>query len=124
MRAMLISVLMAFAAVPAFGQEAPAVNPDEADISITATVRAREIRFETAPEIRIEFSGQPERLTDSQTERTNLPNPVQPGVYRDVVVRWTLVSLFTDPLGQALETPASGEARPPLAPSEPQGKIN
>lgn len=74
------------------------VDPDTADISITATVRIRELRFEEEPRTHVEFFGQPERITQDTTERENLPDKVQPGVtYKNVVVRLTIASVFAEP---------------------------
>lgn len=95
------------------------VDPDTADISITATVRVRELRFDAEPRTHVEFSGQPERITQDTTERENLPDKVQPGVtYRNVVVRLTIASVFAEPdrvvaelLGAA---PAEEDALAPL----------
>ena len=39
------------------------VSPEEADLSITANVRARELTFEVVPNPRVEFPGRPERRT-------------------------------------------------------------
>ena len=74
------------------------VDPDTADISITATVRIRELRFDAEPRTHVEFSGEPERITEDTTERENLPDEVQPGVtYKNVVVRLTIASVFAEP---------------------------
>ena len=76
-------------------------GPADPDVEIGAVVRAKKLRFRRKPkvevtthargeidpdladELRIEGDG------DSQTERENLPDEVEPGVtYRDVCVRW------------------------------------
>ena len=106
----------------------PEIDPDTADISITATVRAREVRFDATPQVRVEFSGQPERLTEDTTVRTNLPDKVQPGVvYRDIEVRLKIVSVFADveriveeALG--LNAATGSEPRVPLAAPAPPGE--
>ena len=84
------------ATVPA---ESPAAaEPDDAglpDLEITATVRYRQLRFDVVGEPRVEFPGTPERKTVWETERINLPRPVQPGVvYRDGEIRLTISSMF------------------------------
>jgi|1185.fasta_scaffold77950_3 hypothetical protein len=73
---------------------------DEPDIEIGATARARRLRFRSEPKTNVEFHGQTrvrsdERIeeveleTDSQTERRNLPEEVEPGVtYRNVEIGW------------------------------------
>jgi hypothetical protein len=67
------------------------------DIEITATVRWRELKFETVGTPRVEFSGQPARVTVWEAERENLPTPVQPGVvYKDGGIRLTISSTFAD----------------------------
>jgi hypothetical protein len=105
---------------PPAGTEQPAVDPETADIAITATVRAREVRFETKPQVRVEFFGQPERITEDRTERTNLPEEVQPGVtYRDVVVRLTIASVFAEVdriVAEILGQVPDVSVKPPLRP--------
>jgi hypothetical protein len=105
---------------PAGTEQQPSVDPETADISITATVRAREVRFETKPQVKVELFGQPERITEDRTERTNLPEEVQPGVtYRDVVVRLTIASVFADvdrTVAELLGTAPGSAVAPPLRP--------
>jgi hypothetical protein len=73
------------------------VAPETADLSITAHVTARELRFETVPNVNVEFTGQPKRETQWDAVRENLPRPVQPGVtYRNIGVRLKIVSVFAD----------------------------
>jgi hypothetical protein len=73
------------------------VSPEDADISITATVRAREMRFDVVPQPSVVFTGNPERVTVWHAERENFPDPVQPGVtYHNVTVRLTILSRFAD----------------------------
>jgi hypothetical protein len=82
----------------AAGETEGEVDPDTADISITATVRIRELRFDAEPKAHVEFSGEPERITQDTTERENLPDKVEPGVtYKNVVVRLTIASVFAEP---------------------------
>jgi hypothetical protein len=73
------------------------VAPETADLAITAHVTARELHFETVPDVNVEFTGQPKRETEWSAVRENLPRPVQPGVtYRDIGVRLKIVSVFAD----------------------------
>jgi hypothetical protein len=73
----------------------PAV--DSADISITAHVKARSLKFETVPNPTVEFPGQPARDTVWEAQRENLPTPVEPGVtYRNIGVRLKITSVFRD----------------------------
>jgi len=70
------------------------------DIEIGARVSAKRLRFRRKPETDVEFEGETrvrsddrieevELETDSQSERRNLPEEVEPGVtYRDVEVGW------------------------------------
>lgn len=101
------------------------VPEENADLAITANVTARELRFETVPETRVEFTGQPERRTQWDAARENLPRPVQPGVtYRNIGVRLKIVSVFADIdriVAEALgEVPVSDELPAPAAPAQGQ----
>jgi hypothetical protein len=59
------------------------------DIEIGAAARARRVRFKHVPETDVRFALGPEDVAESQTERENLPERVEPGVeYRDVRVAW------------------------------------
>lgn len=99
-------------------------SPEDADISITATVRAREMRFDVVPSPTVEFSGTPARITVWEAERENFPRPVEPGVtYQNITVRLTILSRFEDIeriVREALEglgvtvpdTPGSPESEP------------
>ncbi len=69
-------------------------NPD---ISFTANVKARELRFDEAPETKVRFWGDPDSDSVSGTERKNLPEEVrQDIVYRDVSVRLRIASELRD----------------------------
>ena len=73
------------------------VSPEDADVAITATVRAREMRFDAVPEVTVIFNGRPARITVWEAERENFPRPVQPGVtYHNITVRLTILSRFED----------------------------
>jgi hypothetical protein len=66
----------------------PKGNP-LADVEIGAAVRADRLRFKRKPEVEVSFDAGPDGESDSQTERENLPEEVEPGVtYRDVRVAW------------------------------------
>lgn len=133
--ALLMVVASACAAGSALGQEKPPsgtqataqeksaqgegadVSVDTADLSITATVTARELRFEAVPNPKVEFTGQPRRETVWDAQRENLPRPVQPGVtYRNIGIRLKIVSVFADIdriVAEALgEVPVSDELSP------------
>jgi hypothetical protein len=90
-------------APPAPASPTPSPSPaattatDNHDLSITANVTARELRFEIVPDPKVEFPGQPRRDTVWEAERTNLPAQVQPGVtYRDIGIRLKITSVFAD----------------------------
>lgn len=69
----------------------------DADLSITARVTARELRFEKVPNPQVEFTGKPERETLWDAVRENLPQQVQPGVtYRNIGVTLRITSVFAD----------------------------
>ena len=56
-----------------------------ADILFTATIRAEELRFVTAPESLVEFAGDAADESTSGSMRTNLPDEVKANVtYRDI----------------------------------------
>jgi hypothetical protein len=102
----------------------PAV--ENADISITAHVKARSLKFETVPNPTVEFSGQPARDTVWEAQRENLPTPVEPGVtYRNIGVRLKITSVFRDIdriVAEALgEVPVTDDAKSSTAPTQAQG---
>jgi hypothetical protein len=106
-----------------------AASTEESDLSITANVTARELRFDVVPEPKVEFTGKPERRTSWEAERQNLPRPVQPGVtYRDIGIQLKITSVFADIdriVAEALgEVPATSDDAPqpaqPAPASSPQ----
>jgi hypothetical protein len=109
----------------------PAV--ESADISITATVKARSLKFDVIPNATVEFPGNPQRNTVWEAERENLPASLQPGVtYRDIGVRLKITSVFSDidrivaeALGEvpADSVPAKPEATPPVARATSKGGV-
>jgi hypothetical protein len=59
------------------------------DVEVSASLRARELRFERVPRTRVWFDGEPGVRSRSRAERESLPDEVEPGVtYRDIRVRW------------------------------------
>ena len=101
-------------------------DPDSADISFTATVKYRELRFDVVGDPKVEFKGGVDApalgerrplTTVWHVERINLPSPLVPGVtYRDGEVRLTITTRFED-LGQLLADPAPSPLLPPPPPS-------
>jgi hypothetical protein len=68
------------------------------DVEIFTSVRAKKLRFGTAPSTKVWFEGDPAESSSSETERVNLPEEVEPGVdYRDVQVRWRARSSIVHP---------------------------
>ncbi|HEY0021040.1 MAG TPA: hypothetical protein VGC13_32360 [Longimicrobium sp.] len=95
--AMMLGALAALGSVPAAAQgcgglslraDSARAEPGRApDILIAASATAREVRFESQPQIRIGLNGCAALDSVVTTRRENLPDPVQPGVaYRDVRV--------------------------------------
>ena len=71
--------------------------PGTEDLSITASVTAREMRFDVVPNPKVEFPGKPERKTAWEAERQNFPRPVEPGVtYRNIGIQLKITSVFAD----------------------------
>ena len=67
------------------------------DIAILARVHARELTFNSQPQMSLQIAGCPQVDTTLVVLRTNLPKPVQPGVtYRDVIVDFKLNLKFVD----------------------------
>jgi hypothetical protein len=75
----------------------PDPSVENADVSITAHLKARSLRFETVPNPTVEFPGKPARDTVWEAQRENLPTPVEPGVtYRNIGIRLKITSVFRD----------------------------
>jgi hypothetical protein len=111
-------------AKPAAATQSPPVE-ESADLSITANVTARELKFEVVPNPDVKFTGQPERKTVWEASRQNLPEQVQPGVtYRNIGIRLKIVSVFADIdriVAEALgETPITDNIPPPATERAPQ----
>ncbi len=115
-------------AAAARNNAAPQVSPGVEDISITASMTARELRFDVVPDPRVEFPGKPERNTVWEAERQNLPRPVEPGVtYRNIGIQLKITSVFADIdriVAEALgEVPVRDNESPtqePVAPPQEQ----
>jgi hypothetical protein len=102
---------------------APDTSPEAADLSITARVTARELKFNVVPNPTVVFSGRPRRDTVWEAERHNLPQAVRPGeTYRDIGITLRITSVFSDIeriVAEALgEIPVSEDA-PPAQRNEP-----
>lgn len=98
-----------------------------ADVAITATVTARELKFEQVPNPTVEFPGAPARETVWEADREKLSRPVEPGVtYRDIGIRLRISSRFADI--ERIVAEALGEIAPladdsVTAPISPQNEI-
>ncbi len=67
--------------------------PESADITFTAEVRARQLKFGDVPETRTEFTGAPAYESATDSDRVNLPQRVEKDVtYRDVRVDYRLAA--------------------------------
>lgn len=91
------------------------------DVVITATVRAKELKFEVVPTPTVTFPGNQPRQTVWEADRTNLPQTVEPGVtYRDIGIRLRIYSRFAEIqriVIEALdETEQSNPSPKPVAP--------
>lgn len=68
-------------------------RPGDADITITATVRATRLRFGEVPRTSTEFSGTPGHESASGSDRANLPERVDKDVtYRHIRVDYWLAA--------------------------------
>jgi hypothetical protein len=74
------------------------MTDQEPDVEISASVRAKELRFECKPEVEVGAHADSPASAESVSERENLPDEVEPGVtYRHVAVRWRLAAQLEDP---------------------------
>jgi hypothetical protein len=68
------------------------------DVEIAASARAKEVRFDAAPVVRVRFPGTGERDSRQVTTRQNVDSPVEPGrTYRRVVAGTHISSRLLDP---------------------------
>jgi hypothetical protein len=87
-----------------------------ADIELVALVQANELRFDEPPKTEVRFFGEPGHESASGSDRTNLPDNVEPGVtYRNVRVDYRLASRLAEP-----ESTAREQAPPPAGTTDPQ----
>lgn len=72
-------------------------DENNSDLVITATVRAKELKFEKVPDTKVEFPGKGKRETVWEADRENLPKPVEPNVtYRDIGIKLRIYSRFSE----------------------------
>lgn len=90
------------------------------DVIITATVRAKELKFEVVPKPTVNFPGNQPRQTVWEADRTNLPQTVEPGVtYRDIGIRLRIYSRFAEIqriVIEALDEPEQSKTAPTVTP--------
>jgi hypothetical protein len=73
-------------------------DEEVADVEVFTSVRADDLRFETVPETKVSFEGEPAERSSSKTKRENLPDEVEAGVtYRNIEVRWQARSRIVHP---------------------------
>ena len=89
------------------------------DISITARVRARELRFERVPNVDVKVTASINGVagvTVDRSDRQNLPEKVQPNVtYRDVGIILTITSTLPD-IDRILDEALGPQSRIPQPP--------
>jgi hypothetical protein len=116
------AIFLLFLSLPIFAQQptnqttnqqtTDAADEKNSDLVITATVRAKELKFEVVPNPKVEFPGNKPRQTVWEADRTNLPKPLEPGViYRDIGIRLRIFSRFSEIQRIVLE--ALDEENPP-----------
>jgi hypothetical protein len=83
-------------------------RPPAADIEFVASIEAGELRFDESPETDVRFFGEPDHESTSGSDRTNLPEKVEPGVtYRKVRVDYRLATRLVEATSRARK-PARG----------------
>jgi hypothetical protein len=70
----------------------------EPDVELKVSLSAQEVRFECTPEVVVEAYADSPAIAESQSERENLPDELEPGVtYRDIAVRWRVAARLKEP---------------------------
>jgi hypothetical protein len=114
-----ISLLSAFAALAQQATPTPATAIDQDngdDIFFVVKLTAKELKMDVVPNTKVEFPGTQRRTTAWLTERSNLPDKLEPGVtYRDIGITLRISSRFENI--DEIVREALGE--PPAASSEP-----
>lgn len=88
-----IFALAAAVSTAAPAQNTPASAAAEPDIAILASVHAKTLQFTVTPDVNVTFPDQEKNQTVWRSDRTNLPQQVQPNViYRDIGIRLTISS--------------------------------
>ena len=105
----------------AFAQQPPSPSPSpidkddgKDDLLFVVKLTAKELKFDVVPSTNVEFPGTKKRSTFWLTERTNLPEKLEPGVtYRNIGITLRISSRFEDI--EQIVREAFGEVTPPLA---------
>jgi hypothetical protein len=93
----------------------------EPDVEMTVSLRADELRFGCKPEVKVVAHADSPATAESQSERENLPDELEPGVtYRDLAVRWRVAARLNDP---DWEEAVSGDRRTVHLPSNAQREL-
>jgi hypothetical protein len=70
----------------------------EPDVEMSFSVRAEELRFACKPHVEVVAFADSPASAESQSERGNLPDEIDPGAtYRNVAVRWRAAAWLGDP---------------------------
>ena len=68
------------------------------DVEISASARAKEMRFECKPDVEVRAYSDSPASAESGSERENLPDELEPGVtYRDFSIQWHVAARLEDP---------------------------
>ena len=91
----------------------------EPDVEMSFSVRAEELRFDCKPHVDVVAFADSPATAESQAERGNLPDEIEPGAtYRNVAVRWRAAAWLGDPdwdeaVNDALHTRLLSRGAPP-----------
>lgn len=81
----------------------------EPDVELKVSLRADELRFECKPQVEVVAYADSPATAESQSERENLPDELEPGLsYRDFAVHWRVAVRLNEP---DWEDAVSGERR-------------
>ena len=70
----------------------------EPDVELKVCLRAQEVRFDCKPEVEVDAYADSPAIAESESERENLPDELEPGVtYSDFAVRWRVAGRLIEP---------------------------